>query len=181
MKAKYLPNLITILRIIGSIYLFFLKPLTITFFIVYGLCIVSDVLDGYIARKCSACTKFGEVLDSSADTIFFIVIVVRFLSLRKLENYFIYWIIAICIIKVLSFLAGFIKYKKAAFLHTYANKFTGVIISLSFPLIYILGGITKTLIILCAISTIAAMEELLINLISKKLNRNVHSIFKELS
>ena len=158
-----------------------MKLLTITFFIVYGLCIVSDVLDGYIARKCSACTKFGEVLDSSADTIFFIVIVVRFLSLRKLENYFIYWIIAICIIKVLSFLAGFIKYKKAAFLHTYSNKFTGVIISLSFPLIYILGGITKTLIILCAISTIAAMEELLINLISKKLNRNVHSIFKKLS
>lgn len=179
MKVKYIPNIITITRIIGSIYIVLLKPLTTIFFIIYSLCVISDILDGYIARKSNTCTKFGEFLDSFADAIFFIIILVKFLLLERLENYIIYWLIAICSIKVVSLIVGFIKYKKVAFLHTYANKFTGGAILICFPMMYLLGGITKTLVFLCMLASIASIEELQINLTSKKLNRNVRSIFKE--
>ena len=81
--------------------------------------------------------------------------------------------------RALSLIVGFIKYKSVAFLHTYANKFTGGVILICFPMLYLLGGVTKTLMFLCILASIASIEELLINLISKKLNRNVRSIFKE--
>ena len=179
MKVKYIPNIITLTRIIGSIYIILLKPLSIMFFIIYSLCIISDILDGYIARKTNTCTKFGELLDSFADAIFFIIVLVKFLLFERLENYIIYWLIAICSIKALSLIVGFIKYKSVAFLHTYANKFTGGVILICFPMMYLLGGVTKMLMFLCILASIASIEELLINLISKKLNRNVRSIFKE--
>ena len=179
MKAKYIPNIITITRIIGSIYIIVLKPVSTMFFIIYSLCVISDILDGYIARKTDSCTKLGESLDSFADTIFFIIILVKFLLLERLENYIIYWLIVICGIKILSIIVGFIKYKALAFLHTYANKFTGGAILICFPTMYLLGGVTKTLVLLCILATIASVEELHINLTSKKLNRNVRSIFKE--
>lgn len=179
MKVKYIPNIITLTRIIGSIYIILLKPLSIMFFIIYSLCVISDILDGYIARKTNTYTKFGELLDSFADTIFFIIVLVKFLLFERLENYIIYWLIAICSIKALSLIVGFIKYKSVAFLHTYANKFTGGVILICFPMLYLLGGVTKTLMFLCILASIASIEELLINLISKKLNRNVRSIFKE--
>ena len=178
MKVKYIPNIITITRIIGSIYIILLKPLSIMFFIIYSLCVISDILDGYIARKTNTCTKFGELLDSFADAIFFIIVLVKFLLFERLENYIIYWLIAICSIKALSLIVGFIKYKSVAFLHTYANKFTGGVILICFPMLYLLGGVTKTLMFLCILASIASIEELLINLISKKLNRNVRSLLK---
>lgn len=179
MKVKYIPNIITLTRIIGSIYIILLKPLSIMFFIIYSLCVISDILDGYIARKTNTYTKFGELLDSFADAIFFIIVLVKFLLFERLENYIIYWLIAICSIKALSLIVGFIKYKSVAFLHTYANKFTGGVILICFPMLYLLGGVTKMLMFLCILASIASIEELLINLISKKLNRNVRSIFKE--
>ena len=86
MKVKYIPNIITITRIIGSIYIILLKPLSTMFFIIYSLCVISDILDGYIARKSNTSTKFGECLDSFADAIFFIIILVKFLLLERLEN-----------------------------------------------------------------------------------------------
>ena len=180
MKVKYIPNIITITRIIGSIYIIVLKPLSTMFFIIYSLCVISDILDGYIARKTNTSTKFGESLDSFADAIFFIIILVKFLLLERLENYIIYWFIAICSIKILSIIVGFIKYRAVAFLHTYANKFTGGTILICFPIMHLLGGVTKTLVFLCILASIASIEELEINLTSKKLNRNVRSIFKEL-
>ena len=179
MKVKYIPNIITITRIIGSIYIIVLKPISTMFFIIYSLCAISDILDGYIARKTNTCTKFGEYLDSFADAIFFIIILVKFLLLERLENYIIYWFIAICSIKAVSLIVGFIKYKTVAFLHTYANKFMGGVILICFPMMYLLGGVTKTLVFLCIFASISSVEELQINLTSKKLNRNVRSIFKE--
>lgn len=179
MEVKYIPNIITLTRIIGSIYIILLKPLSTMFFIIYSLCVISDILDGYIARKTNTSTKFGESLDSFADAIFFIIILVKFLVLERVENYIIYWLISICGIKVVSLIVGFIKYKTVAFLHTYANKFTGGVISICFPIMYLLGGVTKTLVFLCILASIASIEELQINLTSKKLNRNVRSIFKK--
>ena len=179
MKVKYIPNIITTTRIIGALYLILLKALSTMFFIIYSLCVISDILDGYIARKTKTATKLGELLDSFADIIFFAVILVKFFLLARVENHIIYWLIAICSIKVISLVVGFIKYRAVAFLHTYANKFTGGVILISFPVMYFLGGITNTLVILCIIASIATVEELLINLTSKKLNRNVRSIFKE--
>lgn len=123
------------------------------------------------------CTQFGAVIDSIADFTFCFSILAIFIPLVRLPIKIVYWIVAIIIIKILSLIVGGIRYKALAFLHTYANKFTGFIV-FCFPILYmILGGI-KSVTLICIIAILAALEELLINLKEKKLDRDIHSIFK---
>ena len=74
---KYTASLITASRIIGAFVLLLIEPLSTPFFVVYILCCVSDVIDGYIARKTNTASKIGEILDSVAD--FVLIAVMRFI------------------------------------------------------------------------------------------------------
>ena len=56
-NSKFIPNFITLIRIIGTSLLIFTEPFSNIFFILYFLCGVSDTLDGYIARKFKLCSK----------------------------------------------------------------------------------------------------------------------------
>ena len=82
-------NLITLLRIAGTISLLFLKPLSAVFFLIYALTGLTDVLDGWIARKTKTAGDFGARLDSIADLLFYTVILIRLLPIlfAQLPNY----------------------------------------------------------------------------------------------
>lgn len=67
---KHLPNVITILRIAGSISLLFCDVTGWLFWVLYALCGISDMIDGWLAIKLHAETKAGAVLDSVADIVF---------------------------------------------------------------------------------------------------------------
>lgn len=92
MKFKNLPNILTIFRIIITIFIIFLllfpfNMINITFpkYLIGGLVIldlkyviagvlfiiasISDFLDGFIARKYNLITNFGKILDAIADKI----------------------------------------------------------------------------------------------------------------
>ena len=72
-----LPNLITALRIAGTAGLLFTVPLTPLFFVIYTLCGLSDVLDGWLARHTGAASDFGARLDSIADLLFYTVMLAK--------------------------------------------------------------------------------------------------------
>lgn len=176
LNSKFTPNFITLIRIIGTILLIFTEPFSTIFFILYFLCGLSDVLDGYIARRFKLCSKFGAILDSLADTFFIIITLIKILPSLKLELWMILWIVSIFIIKVLSLIIGFLRFNEIAFLHTYANKLAGIILFFT-PLIYSLLGINISICIVCGISTFSALEEVMINIIAKTLNLNIKGIY----
>lgn len=177
MSIKSIPDMITMIRIIGSVILLKVKPLGILFFFIYALSVLSDVMDGYLARKINACTASGAVFDSIADAIFFFVMLIIFMPVLSWTKTIIIWIASIAFMRILSSIIGFVRYHKSAMLHTYLNKLTGFMLSL-FPVIYISAGVHWTVIILCIIASAASIEELVINICSKKLDRNIISIFK---
>ena len=74
---KNIANYISISRIVMSIVLLAMKVLTIPFWVIYMYCGISDMLDGYIARKYNYISKFGERLDSVADIIFVIISILK--------------------------------------------------------------------------------------------------------
>lgn len=86
------------------------------------------------------------------------------------------WLIVIALIRFLSLGIGFMKYRTMAYLHTYANKFTGIALA-CFPVLYRICGMTITVLVLCGIASLSALEELLIIILAKKLDRNIKSIF----
>lgn len=175
---KNIPNLITIVRILGTIVLMLVKPFSGIFFIIYFICGISDVLDGVIARKMNLVSKNGQVLDSIAD--FFMIMVLIFILVLnlRLPLFGVYWVVGIAIIRLASLGVGFMRYKKLAFLHTYANKSTGVVL-FCFPFMYAELGLYIATILVCFIASISAIEELIINIISKKLYRDIKSIFSK--
>jgi CDP-diacylglycerol--glycerol-3-phosphate 3-phosphatidyltransferase len=88
----------------------------------------------------------------------------------------IYWVIIIAVIRFTSLGVGFMRYKQLTFLHTYANKLTGISLFISI-FMYVGLGLYTTTILVCFIASISALEELIINTVSKKLCRDIKSIF----
>lgn len=173
---KNIPNFITCIRMLGAVCLLFIKPFDSVFFIVYGICGISDALDGYAARKLKCATRLGQTLDSVADLFFFGIVLFIFIKTAVLPVWAVYCITGICLLRVLSLLAGFLKYRKPAFLHTYANKAAGAVLFF-FPFLYLAFGGTASVLMACGAAAIAAVEEFMINMTSKELSRDIKSIF----
>lgn len=172
---KNIPNIISISRIFLSILFFFIKPLTPLFFIIYSICGFSDIIDGYIARKTNSTSNFGAKLDSLTDIIFISAIIIVFLPIILIPTRIIILMILIAIIRIISLLVIYFKYHTFAILHTYTNKIAGLSLFF-FPYLYTFWDINILGYILCTIASIAAIEELVINIISKKLHINIQSI-----
>lgn len=173
---KNLPNLITITRIIGTLALLVIKPFSIPFLILYFLCGITDIVDGVIARKFNLVSKKGQILDSIADCFMISVLLLIVVLNFKLPIWSQYWIALIAIIRLLSLMVGFMRYKQLAFLHTYSNKTTGFVL-FCYPFLYIVLSFNLTTVLVCAIASVSALEELIINLVSKRLSRDIKSIF----
>lgn len=61
---KWIPNVLSVIRILLSVSLLTLMPATVLFWCIYGLGGLSDMADGYLARKMNAASKTGAALDS---------------------------------------------------------------------------------------------------------------------
>ena len=59
-----LPNIITLFRIAGSLSLLLCDVANDSFWIIYALCGISDIVDGWLARMLKCVTKAGALLDS---------------------------------------------------------------------------------------------------------------------
>ncbi|MBQ2064244.1 MAG: CDP-alcohol phosphatidyltransferase family protein, partial [Firmicutes bacterium] len=59
LSNKYLPNIISVIRMAGTVWLLFMKPLSMLFMVVYTLTGVTDALDGAIARKYGTASELG--------------------------------------------------------------------------------------------------------------------------
>ncbi|MDF2568175.1 MAG: CDP-alcohol phosphatidyltransferase [Oscillospiraceae bacterium] len=172
---KNIPNILSLLRILCAAILLFVEPFGALFFAVYIFCGISDMLDGYIARKTKSTSAAGAVLDSIGDAVLCIVMLCILLPLMKIPITIIVWISGIAMIRVVSLGVGYYKYRKLAFLHTYLNKFTGFIL-FCVPLLYTFFSIPIWCILPCVIASISAVEELMMSILSRELNRDAKGI-----
>lgn len=173
---KAIPNYISFSRIIFSLILFLIKPLSLFFYVIYVLCGFSDIIDGFIARKTGTTSKLGEKLDTMADMIMAGVLLVVFYPIININTEILIWIILIGVIRLVSMLVVLKKYKTFAMLHSYGNKITGIVLYM-FPIIFPYFHTTMLLYIICVVASISAIEELIIQLTSSELQVNIKSIF----
>lgn len=175
---KAIPNFISLSRIIFSLILIFIKPLSIAFYAIYIICGFSDVLDGVIARKTGTTSRLGEKLDSLADMIMIGILLLVLYPIVNFATEIVIWIVSIAIIRLASMVVAMKKYKTFAMLHTYGNKLTGIVLFI-FPLWLPYIHTTVLMYIICIVASISAIEELVIQLTSKKLQANRQSIFSK--
>lgn len=172
---KLLPNLLTLLRIFGSGVLLFLAPLKPLFLAVYFLCGVSDILDGFLARRWNVSSPAGAFLDSVADFVLVAVLLYVFIPYYSWPRWVLIWIAAIAFTRIVALIICRIRFRKFAFLHTVSNKATGAAL-LCFPFLLRLFGLNPTAILLGCLASLSALEELTIQIVSANLNRDIISI-----
>ena len=175
---KNIANIITLFRIIFAIGMVFAIPFSFGFWIYYFCGGISDLFDGFIARKLKQQSTAGAKLDSIADMVFAIAIFIVVIKNLSLSTWLWQFVTLIALLRMISYGIGFYKYRTFASLHTYANKATGALIFV-FPFLYILWGITITEIILTIVAFISSLEELAIIIKSKDLNRDCKTIFMQ--
>lgn len=173
---KSIANYISISRILLALTLALVKPLSIAFLALYLICGISDVFDGYIARRTHTASELGEKLDSVADLIMVVVLMIVLYPIINLPVQIIVWIVIIGIIRAVSIMVVFVKYKTFGMLHTYGNKITGLVM-FAFPLSLTFVQLDVLMYIICVVASISAIEELLIDLSSNELRINKKSIF----
>ena len=66
---KYIANIVTGSRKIFSLPLLLVPLLSVWFYLLYLFCGLTDMIDGAIARKTGAVSKFGARLDTVADLL----------------------------------------------------------------------------------------------------------------
>ena len=124
---KNLANIITATRILGTLGLIFLAPLTLPFYVVYVWCGLSDVLDGFVARKLQIISPFGSKLDSASDLLFYTVMMLKIWSFLQegLPNYVWILIYAVLGIRFLCYVYVGIRDHHFESRHTILNKING--------------------------------------------------------
>ena len=155
---KNIANYLSISRAIMSIILAISETFSFPFYNIYIYCGISDMLDGYIARRTKSTSKIGARLDSIADIIFVIVAIIKILPVLHLSDGIVIWAVIIALIKICNIICGFIYYKKLVLLHTIANKITGFLLFVA-PLIIVNFDFIIFEIIICIIATFSAIQE----------------------
>ena len=98
-KYFTIPNCITLLRMVSTVIMAFLEPLSKEFFAVYTFAGITDILDGFIARITKTVSKFGAKLDSVADLLFYAVMLLKILpSLGKILPWYIWLAVGIVLL-----------------------------------------------------------------------------------
>lgn len=155
---KSLPNAISALRFLGAVFLLFFGVESCAFWAIYFVCGLSDMADGYLARRLGCESKTGALLDSLADLAFVICCCFKLIPVLAFPKWL--WILGgvIVAIKVINQLSALVMFKKFVFPHTIANKVTGVLLFVGVPLTLFLESIVPMAII-AFVATFAAVQE----------------------
>ncbi|MBQ0026925.1 MAG: CDP-alcohol phosphatidyltransferase family protein [Lachnospiraceae bacterium] len=152
-------NCITFSRIVFSLLLFAFYLYTIPFAIFYLLCGMTDVLDGFVARKLNTESENGALLDSVADLIFAAAYAAKILPILDIPLWIWIWTAIIAIIKVTGILIASKKAHRLLIEHSFGNKLTGLLLFL-LPISVYIADVKYGATVVCVAATITAIKEI---------------------
>ena len=151
-------NTITFFRIAASIVLLFCPVFSPAFYVFYTAAGLSDMLDGFVARKTDSVSKLGARLDTIADFLLVVVCLIKLLPVLRIPAWLYIWIGIIALIKVINIISGFVVQKRFVTVHSVMNKATGALLFL-LPLMIPAVPLKYSAVIACAAATFAAIQE----------------------
>ena len=151
-------NTITFFRIAAGIVLLFCPVFSPAFYALYIAAGLSDMLDGFVARKTDTVSKLGTKLDTIADLVLVVVCLIKLLPILSLPAWLYIWIGIIALIKVVNIISGFAVQKKLVAVHSVINKATGALLFL-LPLMIPAVPLEYSAVIVCTAATFAAIQE----------------------
>lgn len=151
-------NIITIVRILCSIAILFCPVFSVAFYALYITAGVSDMIDGWVARKTNTVSAFGAKLDTIADFVFVVVCLIKLLPIMDIPVWLYVWVGVIAVIKIINVVSGYVVQKQFVSVHSLMNKVTGVLLFL-FPLTISFIDLKFSATAVCIIATFVAIQE----------------------
>ena len=115
-------------RIVLCLPLLIVDAMTIPVWVIYLIAGLTDMLDGFLARRWGVESKFGARLDSLADFVFVLAVGYKLYPWLKLPV--VLWIMIglIALVKASNAFSVYLVKQRIEFLHTKANKLTGFLL-----------------------------------------------------
>ena len=125
---RRIPNLLSMSRIVLCLPLLLADAMTMPFWVLYLIAGLTDILDGFLARRWGAESKFGARLDSLADFVFVLAVGYKLFPWLKLSDELWMMIGLIALVKPVNAISSYVVKHKIEFLHTKVNKLTGFLL-----------------------------------------------------
>jgi len=178
LKRQQIPDCLSLARIPLALALPAAVPHPVPFALVYAAAVVSDVCDGWLARRWGCASVRGARLDSLADLVFFGVILslVPDICPDALRPG---WLILACLIvvvRLVGLVATRVRFGRVVMLHILANKATGAAVVLAFPLCALVET-DVLLAVVFGLGLFAAGEDCVLSLTMREPDPDRKSIF----
>ena len=102
--------------------------MTMHFWVLYLIAGTTDMLDGFLARRLGVESKFGARLDSLADFVFVLAVGYQLFPWLKLSTTLWMMIGLIALVKIVNAICSYVVIHRIEYLHTKANKLTGLLL-----------------------------------------------------
>lgn len=175
-----IPNLITIYRLlVFPLILYFAitgKESLFAIFLVINL--VTDAIDGFIARRFKMETEIGAKLDSFADNLTYLLVFIG-IYVFKLEEFLPYKVSLLLYIGMLllTVIFSLIKFGKFPSLHMYITKIGGYLQGAFFICLFTVGFITPFYYFVICWGILGAFESIAIQLTIPEMRSNVKGLY----
>ena len=125
---KRIPDLLSMSRIALCLPLLLVDAMTLPFWVLYLIAGLTDMLDGFLAKRWGVESKFGAKLDSLADFVFVLAVGYKLFPWLKLSDELWMMIGLIALVKTVNAISAYVVKHKIEFLHTKVNKLTGFLL-----------------------------------------------------
>ena len=176
-KLISIPNFLSGFRLIAAPFLLYLawtgRPNT--FLALLAVSLLSDAVDGFIARKLHETSDFGTKLDSWGELVTYLSVPLcawwLWPEILKREAFFVLMVVAAYTVPLI---AGLVKFQKLPTYHTWAAKTAAVLMSVGAFLLFI-SNVAWPFRCAAVVQALAACEEVAITLRLSELRGNVRS------
>lgn len=173
-----IPNLLSLLRLalVPVLIIAVCLKETNLFLLLLAISLLSDMLDGYFARKLQQVTEFGARLDSWADMATYAMMIIGIFYIWPVifvEQ--LYFLIAATLSYVLPVVIALARFGSFPSYHTWGAKIAAVLIAPAFYLL-VLADNQLFFRLVIIFHVIVAIEEIAITFLLKKSKTNVASI-----
>lgn len=173
---KYVPNILSVSRIIGASFLFtfndFYEPV---FLILYIFCASTDFLDGKIARKYHCESKLGAALDSIGDGMTYLPLLKILVIQKMVPMWIVIWLLVAIAFAFIGAFIALARFKKFFIPHTYIGKLLGGVIFV-LPVMAQFMPVIAWITVIAITATVNIFEIIYIQIVSKE-PQDVLSIF----
>ena len=175
-----IPNLITTYRLlmVPVILYFAISGREKLFAIFLVINLVSDIIDGYIARRFKMETEIGAKLDSFADNFNYVLAIIGFFVF-KMEDFrpHIVSLIIFLSMLVLTVIVPLIKFRRFPSYHLYTTKVGGYIQGAFFICLFTIGFITPFYYFMIVWGILGAIECIAIDMLIPEMRSNVKGLY----